>query len=170
MATPHIKDTLDSSARKVMGILRHEPTWNRKNPQIEQADRRSLATSSRRFEELRLYCPILSCYEQVVVRVGFPTKVRVQVLISFLYSLLFELLMISLSLSIRHLQKRLLAKRYLQVLTAHFLRYLAAQHALSMITYRTSTSRFWKTSKGYMLYLIQEFFKHRVCVRDSFPR
>lgn len=80
LATPHFTDTLPSSNRQLAAIIRYE-THNTKQL-IPPIDLQAFVTCSRRFAELNLTCPILSCSEQVEVKakaMGFSRRVQVQV-------------------------------------------------------------------------------------------
>lgn len=68
-ATPHFTTSDDSAFAHLAGILRHKAYTSPKKL-FTKYDLSSMVYSSWRFEELKLACPILSCYEQT------PTKIR----------------------------------------------------------------------------------------------
>jgi len=75
LATPHITDANDASARKLAGIIHHEMHRYPK-ALVKPNDLQAFATCSRRFTELNLRCQILSCCEKVEVRTKTPVFSR----------------------------------------------------------------------------------------------
>ncbi|KAK0508081.1 hypothetical protein JMJ35_009165 [Cladonia borealis] len=68
-ATPHITTCRDDTSQQLASILRYQSASLSEGLFIEN-DLTSLAWSSLKFAELKLHCPILSCYEQTPIKIG----------------------------------------------------------------------------------------------------
>ncbi len=69
VATPHITECEDKTGQQLAGILRYQSASSSKGLFMKD-DLTSLAWSALKFAELKLHCPILSCYEQTSIKVG----------------------------------------------------------------------------------------------------
>ena len=68
-ATPHITTCADETSQELASLLRYQHASLYEGLFIEN-DLTSLAWSSLKFAELKLHCPILSCYEHTSIKLG----------------------------------------------------------------------------------------------------
>ena len=68
-ATPHITSCEDETSQQLASLLRYQSASRYEGLFIEN-DFTSLAWSSLKFAELKIHCPILSCYEQTSIKIG----------------------------------------------------------------------------------------------------